>query len=404
MAASAIRTVLSSHAVVATDYCTSDACLEAKKEEAESSAKSAEAANTALSYEKEVSRLNTELNEKQAAINASIARINTLTQEINEKIAALTEQKGALAEVLNDLNHDNETELILQIAGSKNITDLTEKQARANSIKNQIASYAEKIEETKQELEQEKADMEVLKQGQEREQAQVASIRNEQASLQAKYENDASSFAAAAEEARRIQAEEVAKAMEEERRRIAAAAAAAAAANGGWAPSVAVYTNAANDTYAYRDYCPQNDGNNIGWGSYFAQFGYTNYYGGYICECVSYAGYKAYEYWHGKISGGKEAWAPWNIAWGNAISWSWAGAAYGYHVSSVPVAHSVAVWPISGVGHVQWVEAVDENMGIYISEYNNTGSAPSGMYGDYGEDYYSAYEYQSLGFSFIYFD
>ncbi|MBR3414530.1 CHAP domain-containing protein [Candidatus Saccharibacteria bacterium] len=169
-------------------------------------------------------------------------------------------------------------------------------------------------------------------------------------------------------------------------------------------PTVGVYTNAANDTYAYRDYCPQNDGNNLGWGAYFGQFGYTNYYGGYMCECVSYVGYKAYEYWHGRISGGKEAYAPWNVAWGNAISWAWSAAAYGYHVSSTPVAHSVAVWPVGGVGHVQWVEAVDASGGIYISEYNNLGTAPSGMYGDYGEDYWAPYEYQSAGFSFIYFD
>lgn len=400
MSGYALRTVLTSELAAATDYCTSEACLNAKKEEAEKTKKSDEAASTALSYENEVNRLNTEINEKQAAINASISRINALTKEIDEKIAALTEQKTALAEVLNDLNHDHDTALILQIASSKNITDLTEKQARTSAIKNQIASYAEKIRETKEELEQQKSDMEVLKQGQEREQAEIANIRNQQASLQQKYANDASAFAAEAEEARRIQAEEVAKAMEEERRRIVAAA----AANGGWAPSVAVYTNNANDTYAYRDYCPQNDGNNLGWGAYFNQFGYTNYYGGFMCECVSYAGYKAYEYWHGRISGGKEAYAPWNVAWGNAASWGWSAAAYGYHVSSVPVAHSVAVWPISGVGHVQWVEAVDENYGIYISEYNNTGTANGHMHGDYGEDYWSAYEYQSAGFTFIYFD
>lgn len=385
--------------VNATDYCTSDACLKAKQDEANASKKAEEASNTALTYENEVNRLNGEISAKESQIAATLSRINNLTKEIDAKIAKITEQKKSLAQVLVKSNLENETELILQIASSKNITDLTEKQARETVVKNQIALSAQKIEEDKQELERQKEDLEVLKQGQVAEQAQLASMRNEQASLQAKYANDASAFAADAEQARKIQAEEVAKAMEEERRRIAAAAAA-----NGWAPALNVYTNAANDSYAYRSYCPQNDGNNLGWGNYFAQFGYTNYYGGFMCECVSYAGYKAYETWHGKISGGKEAYAPWNVAWGNAISWGYSAAAYGYHVSSVPVAHSVAVWPISGVGHVQWVEAVDANMGIYISEYNNISTAPSGMYGDYGEDYWSPYEYQSAGFQFIYFD
>ena len=420
MSGSAIRIILTSNSAGATDYCTSDACKQAKKDEAEKNEAAEKAANTAYTYEQEVNRLSGEISQKEAVIQASINQINTLTKEIDEKIKTLTEQKTALAEVLNDMNHNNDTELILQIAGSKNITDLTEKQARAEAVKDQIAASAEKIEETKKELEQQKSDQEVLKQGQERERNEIATMRQEQANLQAKYASDASAFAAEAEEARRIQAEEVAKAMEAERQRIAAEAerrrqeeARAAVERGEYAtieealysgPTVGVYTNAANDTYAYRDYCPQNDGNNLGWGAYFGQFGYTNYYGGFMCECVSYAGYKAYEYWHGRISGGKEAYAPWNVAWGNAISWAWSAAAYGYHVSSTPVAHSVAVWPVGGVGHVQWVESVDASGGIYISEYNNLGTAPSGMYGDYGEDYWAPYEYQSAGFSFIYFD
>ncbi len=427
MSGSAIRTVLTSNEVVATDYCTSEECKQAKKLGDEKEKASREASDTAYSYEQEVKRLSNEIAQKETVIKASIEKIDQLTKEIDEKIATLTEQKTALAEVLNEMNHNNDTELIIQIAGSKNIADLTEKQARAETVKTQIAASAAKIEETKKELEQQKSDQEVLKQGQERERNEITNLKNEQANLQAKYANDASTFAAEADEARRIQAVEEAKAMEAERQRIEAlrreeearrleAEAIAAVERGEYStveeakeaisiavPTTGVYTNAANDTYAYRDYCPQNDGNNLGWGAYFSQFGYANYYGGYMCECVSYAGYKAYEYWHGRI-GGKEAYAPWNVAWGNAISWAWSAATYGYHVSSTPVAHSIAVWPVGGVGHVQWVESVDSNYGIYISEYNNLGTAPSGMFGDYGEDYWSAYEYQSAGFSFIYFD
>ena len=341
----ALRMILTSEMTAATDYCTSEACLNAKKEEAEKTQAAEKATSTAAEHQNAVSRLNQEINTKEAQINVAINKIASLKQEINEKIASLTEQKTALAEVLNDLNHDKNTDLILLIAGSKNITDLTEKQARESSIKNQIAAYAEKIEQTKQELEQEKQNQEIIEAGLKEEQASIASLRNEQASLQTKYENDAAAYEADAEEARRIQADEIAKAI-----------AAASRAAGGHAVISGGY-----DSYPYAGQCP-----GINWR-------YTGYvetaYGGALCECTGYAGWKAQEYWGYSI--------PWAA---DAKGWGYYAAVYGLRYDSNPAPHTIGVQYAGIWGHVVWIEHVNDDGTVDVSEYNNTyssGGAPA---------------------------
>ena len=345
MSGYALRIVLTSKLAAATDYCTSEACLNAKKEEAEKTKAAEDAANTAATHQNAVSRLNQEITTKESQIKVAISKIASLKQEINEKIADLTEQKTALAEVLNDLNHDHDTALIIQIASAKNITDLTEKQARASSVKNQIAAYAEKIEQTKQELEQEKANQEVIEAGLVSEQAELATMRNEQASLQTKYENDAAAYEAGAEEARRIQAEEINKAI-----------AAASRANGG-----NVVAASGLDSYPYAGSCP-----GVNWR-------YTGYvqtaYGGALCECTGYAGWKAYEYWGYSI--------PWAA---DAKGWGYMAAAYGLNYNSIPAAHTIGVQYAGIWGHVVWIEHVNDDGTVNVSEYNNTyssGGAPA---------------------------
>lgn len=359
----AIRIVLTSEMAVATDYCTSEACLKARREEAEKTKAAENAANTAATHQNAVGRLNQEINAKEAQINVALNRIATLRQEINEKIAALTEQKTALAEVLNDLNHDKNTDLILLIASSKNITDLTEKQARESSIKNQIASYAEKIEQTKQELEREKQDQEIIESALKTEQAEIAKMRNEQASLQAKYENDAAAYEAGAEEARRIQADEIAKAI-----------AAASRANGGHAIVAGGF-----DSYPYAGQCP-----GVNWR-------YTGYvqtaYGGALCECTGYAGWKAQEYWGYAIP-----WASDASGWG-----AWARA-YGLRVDSNPAPHTIGVQYAGIWGHVVWIEHVNGDGTVDVSEYNNTYSS-GGVPASYGyQTGVPAYAYDYIHF------
>ena len=93
--------------------------------------------------------------------------------------------------------------------------------------------------------------------------------------------------------------------------------------------------------------------------------------GGNVCESVSYVGWKVYEY-TGKV-----------LAWGDANRWDDIGRAMGI-ADYTPTAHSVAQIDVGDYGHVMWVESVNADGSINITEYNNVFSSVSGLQYDYG--------------------
>jgi surface antigen len=83
---------------------------------------------------------------------------------------------------------------------------------------------------------------------------------------------------------------------------------------------------------------------------------------------VSYAGWKAYEAWGVAV------------AWGNASAWA-SGASNDrrFYVDNVTTAGSIGQTSVGVYGHVFWVESVNTDGSINITEYNN----------DYGTYLYS---------------
>ena len=119
------------------------------------------------------------------------------------------------------------------------------------------------------------------------------------------------------------------------------------------------------NSYPYQNRCPQEN-----W--YFTGRFYYGY-GGYICECTSYAGYKAYEYYGIQIS-----------SWGNAKYWGNSALAHGYSYDSTPEAHTVGFSTAGVYGHVVWIETVNSDGTVDLSEYNNSYSSVSGSIADFG--------------------
>ena len=99
---------------------------------------------------------------------------------------------------------------------------------------------------------------------------------------------------------------------------------------------------------------------------------------------MSYAGWKAYEAF-GKV-----------IAWGNAYSWDDRARAYGYRVDHEPEADSIGQIDGGAYGHVFWVESVNADGSINVTEYNNAYATKlysgSFHYGDFGARTISAGE------------
>ena len=97
--------------------------------------------------------------------------------------------------------------------------------------------------------------------------------------------------------------------------------------------------------------------------------------GGYVCECVSYAAWKVY------INYGVLA------NWGNANTWDDNAMAMGYYLDHTPKAGAVGQTDDGYYGHVFWVEHVNKDGSIVISDYNDWQSTKAYSGNGHGWDY-----------------
>lgn len=335
--------------------CVSQACREAADAAAAADSKAAAAANNALTLEGEVERLNAEIASLEADIVANQAIADDLSAQIAENEAKLELQQTALARMLVDMHFESEPDAIILLAGSSSIGDYAEKQSRQSNAKTQVTSSAEAIRELKESLEQQKSSVDALIASAEASRAEITVKRNRQNALITKYQNDSAAYERDAAAARETMQQEI-------------------------AAEIAKYNTGGVvgegfNSYPYADRCPRD---NVGY----------IVVGGYVCQCTSYAGWKAQEFFGIYIS-----------SWGDAKSWGTTASRLGYVVDNIPAPHTIA-YSTSGIyGHVMWVESINANGTINLTEYNNPSSSKSGLPGDFGARYNvnpSAYRYIHL--------
>lgn len=320
--------------------CVTQACREAYDAANAAASAAASAKNNARTLEGEIAKLNSEIAALEAQIAANQAVAADLKIQITETEAKLSLQQSALAQLLVDMHFEQKSDAIILLAGSSTIGELAEKQTRQDNAKTQISASAKLVRETKEKLEADKAEVDARIANAESSRAEIEEKRAAQAALKAKYQNDAAAYAADAEAANAAMLDEI-----NEYNRTHG--------TGG----VVAY---GVDSYPYSDKCPENTLYNINYG--------IGAYGGYVCQCTSYAGWKAYERWGVLIS-----------AWGNAKYWSNNGSisrqdtsGHAYRIDRVAAPNTVAVSSAGPYGHVMWVEAVNANGTIKLSEYNYT--------------------------------
>ncbi len=335
--------------------CVSQVCREASDAAAAAESKAAAAANNAQTLEGEVERLNAEIASLEADIVAHQAIADDLSAQITENENKLELQQSALARMLVEMHFESEPDAIILLAGSSTIGDYAEKQSRQNNAKTQVTTSAEAIRELKESLTQQKASVDALIESAEASRAEITAKRNYQNALIAKYENDSAAYERDAAAARETMQQEI-------------------------AAEIAKYNTGGvvgegYNSYPYADRCPRD---NVGY----------IVVGGYVCQCTSYAGWKAQEYFGIYIS-----------SWGDAKNWGNTASRLGYVVDNNPAPHTIA-YSTSGIyGHVMWVESVNANGTINLSEYNNPSSSKSGLPGDFGARYNvnpAAYRYIHL--------
>ncbi len=336
--------------------CVTQACREAADRAAASEAQAKRAAENAKTLEGEVARLNAEIAalEDEIAMNQAIA--NDLSAQISVNESKLTLQQSALAQILVEMHFESKPDAITLLAGSNSLGDLAEKQSRQTNAKTQITISAEAIRTLKEDLESQKASVDALIASAELGRNEITAKRNQQQSLISRYENDRTAYERDAASARETMQKEI-------------------------AAEIARYNNSGvvgegYNSYPYANRCPRD---NVGY----------IVVGGYVCQCTSYAGWKVQEYWGVYIS-----------SWGNARDWGNSAARAGYVVNDTPAPHTVA-YNTSGIyGHVMWVESVNANGTINLTEYNNSSSSKSGLPGDFG----ARYNVNARAYRYIHFD
>ncbi len=333
----------------------SPACLEAVEKEKQATQAAAKAASSANMFQAKVNELSAEIAGKEAEIAETEAEVKALKKQIEITEIKLSEQQAALAELLVNMHFESDAEPIRILAGSTSISDLAEKAAREQVVKEQISLSAMEIKQTKEQLEADKAEVEGLLAQQQSAKESLVAKRAEQQNLVAKYENDAEAYAEVAKAAQAAQ-REAERAEQEAHPELYRGSA---------------YTGA--NTYPWQADCPGRQDEYI---TYWEDVYGWHKIGGYVCECVSYAGWKAYEYY---------GIAP---AWGNAYSWDDRARELGYTVDKNPAPNTIGQVDGGAYGHVFWVESVNADGSINVTEYNNAYATYlySGIsrYGDFG--------------------
>lgn len=347
----------------------SAACREAVQREQEANKNAAAAASSANMFQAKVNELSAEIAGKEAEIAETEAEIKALKVQIRETEKKLEEEQEALAELLVNMHFDSDAEPIKILAGSSSISDLAEKAAREEVVKEQISVSAKAVKTAKEELEADKAEIENLLDQQKTAKESLVAKRSEQQSLVSKYENDAEAYAEVAKAAQAAQ-REAERAEQEAHPELYRGSA---------------YSGA--NTYPWQGDCPARQDEYI---TYWEDGYGWHKIGGYVCECVSYAGWKAYEAF---------GVAP---AWGNAYSWDDGARAAGYVVDRNPAPNTIGQVDGYPYGHVFWVESVNGDGSINVTEYNNSYAtylySGSSHYGDFGSRTISAGEVWQYNF------
>lgn len=312
-------------------------CMAAVEAEKKANAAAKSASASADYYQAKVNALSLDVASIKVEIADTEAQVVDLNKQIEETTERLESEQEALAELLVNKHFESDAEPIRVLAGSTSISDLAEKAAREEVAKSQISSMAENIKGDKEKLEDDKTKVETLLAEQQKAKKELESTLAAQADLVAKFQNDAKGY-----EEQMIAAREAQKAAMETYRNEHPEE------TGVYYDGIDTYASYIRDLGGYE--CPRD------WDRFSTTVDGV-YIGGFGCECVSYVGWKAYER-YGLY-----------LAWGNAYNWDDRGRQY-YTVDHNPAEGSIGQFDAGVYGHVFWVESVNSDGSIDVTDYN----------------------------------
>ena len=321
----------------------------------------------AASYQDAINILQQQIDGMQASIAANEAQQATLQQEIINAQNEIVQEKSVLADDIKTMYVNGTPGTLEMLATSKNLSSFVDKQEYRTSVQNKLQDTLTKIAQLQQQLQTSKTKVDQLIGDEESQQSQLASAQAQQTSMlnydQAQQASYNAQIAANSSQISSLEAEQAA-----ENAKLGSGLVASGTCGGG-----------------YPNQTPSPAGGN--WGCDEPQDNTLDNWGMYNRECVSYTAFKvAQTYGYMPYWGGS----------GNAIEWIGDAQAAGITTSHTPKVHSVAIWNVGPDGHAMWVEAVNPDGSIFVSQYNYSYN------GTYSEMTVSAA--QAATFTYLYFN
>ena len=345
---------LGSH-VFARDY---EAEIKAKEQEASKyNSEASRLGEMADNLQSELDKINGQITTIQGQIADSQKKIDNLNAQIKKNEILIKQRRKAMGQVLADMHVDDQVSPLEMLASSNSIGDYIDKQEQRSSLRTSLNGKIKEIKALQKKLEENKKLVENTLRDQESQRNVLSSKQSEKAKLVADTKNDQNAYSALAQKRN----SEVAKLREEQ-----AAANRRALGNGVSIPGgipggggyPGVWANAPLDAY-------------------------VDPWGLYTRECVSYVAWKIH-------STGR--YVPHFGGAGNANQWPSTAARHGISSGSTPKAGAAAVMNIGYYGHVMYVESVNGDGTITVSDYN---FAWDGLYRNYTRS--------ASGLTYIYF-
>lgn len=336
--------------------------LQAQNSQNQASVK--ELAVKADSYQGEISRLQGEIDAVRGQIRLNEVKRDEIQSKIKIAEEELEKQKVLLGQNIKAIYVEGQTSTVVMLASSKDLSEFLDKQQYRETIQQKIKDTLDKINALKAQLKEQKSQIEQLLSDQQHMNEQLGTSQAEQSRLLAFTEEQKNQYTAQIRSNNsaiaNLRAQQAALYAAYARRNGVRSYGVGEAGNGGY-PSV--WASAAQDTLV------------DDWGLYNR-------------ECVSYVAWKITN------NGGH---VPYGL--GNAADWVWRAERNQIPTGSTPKVGSAIVWEsgdgLGQLGHVAYVEAVNGDGSVEVSQYNV-------VHGQFSRMRVPAYDVAHL--SFIYFN
>lgn len=306
----------------------------------------------AATLQNTLSQLNNQRAALQKEIDLNQAKYDKLVAQIADTEKKISDNKDALGQTIADLYVDSNITPLEMLASSNNISDYLDKQEYRNSVRDELVGTIREIKDLKAQLETQRTDVKKVLAAKNRAKAALVARQTEQQNLLSRTKGQESTYQALIGDRQ----DEISEA-----RRQQAILKARLNSGGGYviidSGSLGGYPwNASN--------CPMWGPLSTGGADGNGGDGY-----GYGCrQCASYAAWKV----------AKET-GIYYRNWGNGGDFAASARSAGYQTGSTPRAGALAViW--GNPGHVAWVEAVNGDGTIVVSQYNYDYGQGWGMY------------------------